>query len=106
MTPYRFHSASISLRHNSYLGSGSLTEVSFIQVTVVQGDAADEKTIQDLVSRTVKEEGHLDVFFANVSPRPTPAPRNPPHKSHTRFPSDSTSAPAPRTTLPTAAHAN
>lgn len=45
----------------------SLTEFSFNQVTVVQGDAADEQTIQDLVSRAVKEEGRLDVFFANVS---------------------------------------
>ncbi len=42
-------------------------QFSFNQVTVVQGDAADEQAIQDLVSRAVKEEGRLDVFFANVS---------------------------------------
>lgn len=41
--------------------------LSFNQVTVIQGDAADVKTIQDVVSRVVKEEGRLDVFFANVS---------------------------------------
>ena len=34
---------------------------------MVQGDAADEHAIQDLVSRAVKEEGRLDVFFANVT---------------------------------------
>ena len=34
---------------------------------MIKGDAADEQTIQDLVSCAVKEEGHLDVFFANVS---------------------------------------
>jgi len=49
---------------------------SFNQVTVVQGDAADEQAIQDLVSRAVKEEGRLDVFFANVSSHPT---LNPPY---------------------------
>ena len=36
---------------------------------MVQGDAADEQAIQDLVSRAVQEEGRLDVFFANAGSR-------------------------------------
>lgn len=38
----------------------------YLQVTVIQGDAADDKTIQSLVQRALDEEGRLDVFFANV----------------------------------------
>ena len=49
---------------------------SFNQVTVIQGDAADETAIQGLVSRVVKEEGHLDVFFANVSSQLTLNPQH------------------------------
>jgi len=37
------------------------------QVTTVQGDAADEPTISGICERALKEEGRLDVFFANVS---------------------------------------
>jgi hypothetical protein len=33
----------------------------------VQGDAADEEVISGLCKRALKEEGRLDVFFANVS---------------------------------------
>jgi hypothetical protein len=55
-----------SSRYSRYPGTGSLTRLLFNQVTVIQGSADDDKTIQDLVSRTVKEEGRLDVFFANV----------------------------------------
>lgn len=36
-------------------------------MTVVQGDAADDQTIAKIVAQAVKEEGRLDVFFANVS---------------------------------------
>ena len=36
------------------------------EATTVQGDAADESTIADLCQRAVREEGRLDVFFANV----------------------------------------
>jgi len=37
-----------------------------VKVTVVQGDAADDKTISDLCQQAVNEEGRLDVFFANA----------------------------------------
>lgn len=37
-----------------------------MQVTVQQGDAADEATIEGLCKQALQEEGRLDVFFANV----------------------------------------
>ncbi|KAG8745210.1 hypothetical protein FRC10_008522 [Ceratobasidium sp. 414] len=36
------------------------------QITVQQGDAADEEAISGICKRAVKEEGRLDVFFANA----------------------------------------
>jgi len=67
----------VLLRHTPYPESDSLTQLLFNQVTVIQGDVADDKTIHDLVSRAVKEEGHLDVFFANVSTHLTLNSRQP-----------------------------
>lgn len=37
------------------------------QVTVDQLDAADEAAISGLCKQALREEGRLDVFFANVS---------------------------------------
>jgi len=37
-----------------------------VKVTTVQADAADEKAIMDLCAQAIKEEGRLDVFFANA----------------------------------------
>ncbi|KAH7087268.1 3-oxoacyl-reductase [Auriculariales sp. MPI-PUGE-AT-0066] len=37
-----------------------------VKVTTVQGDAADDATISGLCQRAIKEEGRLDVFFANA----------------------------------------
>lgn len=37
-----------------------------VHVTTVQGDAADDSTISQLVEQVVKEQGRLDVFFANA----------------------------------------
>ncbi|AAW45589.1 hypothetical protein CNBH3520 [Cryptococcus deneoformans B-3501A] len=36
------------------------------KVTFVKGDAADHKAVSFLVDRTLEEEGHLDLFFANA----------------------------------------
>jgi hypothetical protein len=36
------------------------------QVTVIQADAADDKAILDVCSQALREEGRLDIFFANV----------------------------------------
>jgi NAD(P)-dependent dehydrogenase (short-subunit alcohol dehydrogenase family) len=36
------------------------------QVTTIQADAADEAAISAVCQRALKEEGRLDVFFANV----------------------------------------
>lgn len=36
------------------------------QVTAQQADAADEDAIKGICERATKEEGRLDVFFANV----------------------------------------
>ncbi|EJD03154.1 NAD-binding protein [Fomitiporia mediterranea MF3/22] len=37
-----------------------------VQVTTVQADAANEEAISNLCDRAIKEEGRLDVFFANA----------------------------------------
>ena len=37
-----------------------------VRVTTVQADAADEKAISGLCEQALREEGRLDVFFANV----------------------------------------
>lgn len=37
-----------------------------VKVTVQQGDAADEATIENLCKQALQEEGRLDVFFANA----------------------------------------
>lgn len=34
---------------------------------MLQADAADETAIEALCKQAIKEEGRLDVFFANVS---------------------------------------
>jgi NAD(P)-dependent dehydrogenase (short-subunit alcohol dehydrogenase family) len=36
------------------------------QVTVIQADAADDKAISDVCQQALKDEGRLDIFFANV----------------------------------------
>jgi hypothetical protein len=36
------------------------------KVTVIQADAADEKAIEGVCNQAIKDEGKLDVFFANV----------------------------------------
>jgi len=38
----------------------------FPQVTTLQADAADETAISSVCERALKDEGRLDVFFANV----------------------------------------
>jgi hypothetical protein len=37
------------------------------QVTTLQADAADETAIASVCEQALKDEGRLDVFFANVS---------------------------------------
>jgi len=37
------------------------------KVTTLQADAADETVISSVCERALKDEGRLDVFFANVS---------------------------------------
>jgi len=37
-----------------------------VKITTIQGDAADDATIRTLCERAVKEEGRMDVFFANA----------------------------------------
>lgn len=37
-----------------------------MQVTVIEADAADEKAIEGVCKQAIREEGKLDVFFANV----------------------------------------
>ena len=40
---------------------------SFSQVTTEQADAADETAISGVCELALREEGRLDVFFANVT---------------------------------------
>lgn len=40
-----------------------------LQVTVIQADAADDKAISDVCHRALREQGRLDIFFANVRAR-------------------------------------
>lgn len=44
-----------------------------LQVTTIQADAADEKAIEGLCKQALREEGRLDVFFANVCTHRAPA---------------------------------
>ncbi|KAI0254015.1 sex determination protein tasselseed-2 [Lactifluus subvellereus] len=37
-----------------------------VKVTVIQADAADDKAISDVCQQALKEEGRLDIFFANA----------------------------------------
>lgn len=38
----------------------------FLKVTTLQADAADETAISSVCEQALKDEGRLDVFFANV----------------------------------------
>lgn len=40
--------------------------LTFSQVTTIEADAADEKAISGVCDQALREEGRLDVFFANV----------------------------------------
>lgn len=42
-------------------------ETSLIQVTTLEADASDEEAISGICKQALREEGRLDVFFANVS---------------------------------------
>jgi NAD(P)-dependent dehydrogenase (short-subunit alcohol dehydrogenase family) len=44
-----------------------------VKVTAIASDAADEASVASIIDRALKEEGHLDVFFANAA-RATGAP--------------------------------
>ena len=46
--------------------------MSAIKVTTVQADAADETAVKNICEQALKDEGRLDVFFANVSRVPLP----------------------------------
>ena len=47
---------------------GTLNRIhSFFQVTTQQADAADESAISGVCELALREEGRLDVFFANVT---------------------------------------
>lgn len=41
------------------------------QVTVIQADASDDKAISDVCQQALREQGRLDIFFANVSAHST-----------------------------------
>ena len=46
------------------------------QVTVIQADASDDKAISDVCQQALREQGRLDIFFANVSARRSTFPRH------------------------------
>ena len=39
-----------------------------VKVTTLQADASDENAIKSVCEQALREEGRLDVFFANVRP--------------------------------------
>lgn len=53
----RLHDVSIDLAHK-------LTR--YTQATVIEADAANEAAIEGVCKQALKEEGKLDVFYANV----------------------------------------
>lgn len=44
-----------------------------VKVTAIASDAADEASVTSIIDQAIKDEGHLDVFFANAA-RATGAP--------------------------------
>ena len=53
-------------QHFSSLSKELRTTYPNTHITFVQGDAASSKVISSLVDQVIREQGHLDFFFANA----------------------------------------
>ena len=53
----------------TYVPSHCVVVFTSSQVTVIQADASDDKAISDVCQQALREQGRLDIFFANVSAR-------------------------------------
>ena len=61
----------------SFTRQSPKTSADVLKVTTLQADAADETAISSVCEQALKDEGRLDVFFANVSSiQSTPSPLN------------------------------
>jgi NAD(P)-dependent dehydrogenase (short-subunit alcohol dehydrogenase family) len=66
------HRGAVSRRDSANIAivpSHGIVVLTSSQVTVIQADASDDKAISDVCQQARKEQGRLDIFFANVSAR-------------------------------------
>jgi len=73
--PYQFevdHRGAVSRRDSAdiaFVPSHGVMVLTSSQVTFIQADASDDKAISDVCQQAFREQGRLDIFFANVSAR-------------------------------------
>jgi hypothetical protein len=63
------HRGAVSRRdsaNTTFVPSRGVVMLTSWQVTVIQADAADDKAISDVCNQALREQGRLDIFFANV----------------------------------------
>jgi NAD(P)-dependent dehydrogenase (short-subunit alcohol dehydrogenase family) len=59
----------VTVRTLVFVPSHGVVVLTSSQVTVIQADASDDKAISDVCQQALREQGRLDIFFANVSAR-------------------------------------
>jgi NAD(P)-dependent dehydrogenase (short-subunit alcohol dehydrogenase family) len=73
------HRGAVSRRDSAkiaFVPSHGIVVLTSSQVTVIQADASDDKAISDVCQQALREQGRLDIFFANVSARRSTFPRH------------------------------
>jgi NAD(P)-dependent dehydrogenase (short-subunit alcohol dehydrogenase family) len=73
------HRGAVSRRDSAkiaFVPSHGVVVLTSSQVTVIQADASDDKAISDVCQQALREQGRLDIFFANVSARRSTFPRH------------------------------
>ena len=63
----------VTVRMPLFVPSYHIVVLTTSQVTIIQADAADDKAISDVCNQALREEGRLDIFFANVCARRLPS---------------------------------
>lgn len=64
------HRGAVSRRDSAniaFVPSHGVVVLTSSQVTVIEADASDDKAISDVCQQALREQGRLDIFFANVS---------------------------------------
>ena len=67
------HYPDVTVRMQLFVSSYHAVVLTISQVTIIQADAADDKAISDVCQQAIREEGRLDIFFANVRARRWPS---------------------------------